>query len=201
MRKVICIGRQFGSGGHRIAQKLAKMEEIAYFDKKIFAAAVEKSGISEQILKKAEELKPNPFLQPIYYEGNSKEYYGKNANDILFEVQKQIILEIAEEQDCVIVGRCADQILKSNTDYKVISAFIVAPMECRIRCVMEREGLNEKDAATRIRKEDKARAAYYSFYTDKDWGKPSDYDFCINVSDDNEEMVLSVLDFIYKELK
>ena len=104
MKKIICIGRQFGSGGHYIAQKFAKQEGIAYIDRKIVERAIEASGIAGEILERAEERTAHPLWQPIYYEGNSKEYYGKNANDILFEAQKKIILEEVGKGDAVFVG-------------------------------------------------------------------------------------------------
>ena len=117
--------------------------------------AIEASGIAGEILERADERTAHPLWQPIYYEGNSKKYYGKNANDILFEAQKKIILEEAGKGDAVFVGRCADYILKEFTNCSVRSIFFTAPMEYRIR--MEIDKLSEKEAAAKIRKEDKVR--------------------------------------------
>ena len=91
MRKIICIGRQFGSGGHLIAKRFAKQAGIEYYDRRIVERAIEVSGMARGIMERADERMAHPLLQPIYYEGNSKKYYGKNANDILFEVQREII--------------------------------------------------------------------------------------------------------------
>lgn len=123
MRKIICIGRQFGSGGHFIARKFAERECIPYYDRKILDRASEASGIARDIMERADERMAHPLWQPLYYEGNSKKYYGKNANDILFEAQKEIILEDAKKSDAVFVGRCADYILREFTDYCVKSIF------------------------------------------------------------------------------
>lgn len=200
MRKILCIGRQFGSGGHQLAKNFAERAGIDYHDKKLIDRAIEKSGLSRVIMEKADERVANPFLQPVYYEGNSPKYYGKNANDILFEAQKEVILEEAAANDCVFVGRCADYILKKNTDYCVRSIFIAAPMDYRIQRTMERDRLNEKDAAAKIRKMDKARSAYYNYYTDCDWGKPSDYDYCINMASNSEEEILHLLMQLFNQM-
>lgn len=198
MRKIICIGRQFGSGGHLIARNLAKRLEIPYYDKKIFEEAAKSGVLSKDILEKAEEKTANSLFQTIYYEGAEKEYYGMNANDILFEIQKKLILDYAEKSDCVIVGRCAGYILKNNTDHSVKSIFMTAPMQDRIRMTMEVDSLSEKKAAAKIRKSDKARSSYYNFYTSCDWGKPSDYDFCINTASNEHDLLAEMLCKIYE---
>lgn len=151
-------------------------------------------------MEHADERAAHPLWQPIYYEGNSKKYYGKNANDILFEAQKEIILEDAKKSDAVFVGRCADYILKEFTDYSVKSIFFTAPMEYRIRQTMEIDHLSEKEAAARIRKADKIRSAYYNFYTGHDWGKPSDYNYCMNVADNSADEIITLLSHIYETL-
>lgn len=197
MRKIICIGRQFGSGGHFIAQKFAEKECIPYYDRKILERAIEASGIARDIMERADERMAHPLWQPVYYEGNSKKYYGKNANDILFEAQKEIILEDAKKSDAVFVGRCADYILREFTDYCVKSIFFVAPMEYRIRQTMVVDHLSEKEASVKVRKSDKMRSAYYNYYTGHDWGKPSDYNYCVNVADNDEEEIITLMGHIY----
>lgn len=189
MRKIICIGRQFGSGGHTIARKLAEELDIPYYDKKIFEQAVSLTEIPGKVFQDIEEKKAHPLLQPIFFEGSQKEYYGMTAHDILFETQKKVILQYAHESDCVMVGRCADFILKENTDYAVKSIFIVAPMAYRIKNTMDIDHLDERSAASAIRKADKARSAYYNYYTGKNWGKPSDYDYCINAMCSEDEVI------------
>lgn len=198
MRKIICVGRQFGSGGHILAKKFAEQAGIIYYDRKILDRAIETSGVARNIIEHADERTAHPLWQPIYYEGNSKKYYGKNANDILFEAQKEVILLDAAKSDSIFVGRCADYILKKETDFFIKSIFFVAPMEYRIRQTMEIDNLGEKEAAAKVRKMDKARSAYYNYYTGRDWGKPSDYNYCINVADNSEEEILALLNNIYE---
>ncbi len=200
MRKVICIGRQYGSGGHKLAHKLAERLNIPYYDKKILEDAIIKSGMNAEILHNAEERLPNPLLHSIYYEGNSSDYYGKNANEILYMAQKSMILEYAEKSDCIIVGRCADVILKENTNYAVKSIFVAAPMSYRIEATMKNDNTDEKNAAAMIRKADKRRSAYYSYHTGKDWGKASDYDFCINTATNDWESIIEILTSVYKSM-
>lgn len=200
MRKIICIGRQFGSGGHNLAHALAENLAIPYYDKKILEDAVIKSGMRAEIMKKAEEQLPNSLLHSIYYEGNSMEYYGKSANEILYIAQRHVILEYAEESDCIIVGRCADAILKECSDYTVKSIFVTAPMEYCIAATMQKDKLEEKAAAALIRKSDKKRSAYYAYHTGKDWGKASDYDFCVNTATNEQETLVDLLGEIYRRM-
>lgn len=200
MRKIICIGRQFGSGGHNLAHALAEHLGIPYYDKKILEDAVAKSGMREEILKKAEEQLPNSLLHSIYYEGNSTDYYGKSANEILYVAQRHVILEYAEKSDCIIVGRCADVILKKCQEYAVKSIFVTAPMEYRIAATMQKDKLEEKAAAALIRKSDKKRSAYYAYHTGKDWGKASDYDFCVNTATNGMETLVDLLGEMYKRM-
>ena len=192
MSKVICVERQFGSGGHTIAKKVAEKLEYSYYDKKLLEEAVIRSGLSSEIMEKAEE-RATPFMYEAYFEGNLVECYAKSANDIMFEAEKQLILEAADRSDCVIVGRCASYILGMETGHQILHIFIAAPMEYRIRRVMERDGLDEKKAAARIRKMDKARKAYCEYYTGNDWGKPSDYDMILNPVRLGEEQAVSVI--------
>jgi len=200
MRRIICIGRQFGRGGHNLAHALAEHLAIPYYDKKILEDAVAKSGMREEILRKAEEQLPNYLLHSIYYEGNSTEYYGKSANEILYMAQRHVILEYAKESDCIIVGRCADVILKEYQEYAVKSIFVTAPMEYRIAATMQKDKLEEKAAAALVRKSDKRRSAYYAYHTGKDWGKASDYDFCVNTATNGMDTLVDLLGGMYQRM-
>ncbi len=182
MNKIICIGRQYGSGGRVIGEAVAKKLGISFYDKDLLDEALAKTDLPQEALRNADEKRKNPFMYSVYYQGKDKEYYGMDASSILFEMQKKIILENAKKGDCVFVGRCADFILSECKDISVLSVFIVAPMKDRIARIMEREGIDEKSASDKIRKIDKKRKAHYDYYTGKDWGKPSDYDIIINSS-------------------
>lgn len=200
MRKIICIGRQYGSGGHTLAHQLAERLGIPYYDKIIVEHAIEKTGMKAEILQKAEERLSNPLLHSIYYEGADPQYYGKNSSEILYLAQSELILEYAEKSDCIIVGRCADVVLKENTDYAVKSIFVNAPMDYRIETTMQKEHLDSKAAAAQIRKADKARSAYYNYYTGHDWGKASDYDYCVNMATNAREDILDLCLGIYQRM-
>ncbi len=197
MRKCICIGRQYGSGGRRIALKAAENIGIRCYDSELLTKAITDSGItSNQLLEEADE-KTASWMYTALYEGSNKEYYGKNPNDILFSAQKKIILEIAAREDCILVGRCADHILRRQKDCQMTSIFINAPMDYRIREIMSRENVNDKDAAKLIRKTDRQRKIYYEYYTGNDWGKPSDYDIMLNAQSMGEERILKLIGHIY----
>jgi len=193
MSKILCVGRQFGSGGHQIAKQAAERLGIPYYDKDLLEKAAEISGISKQILEKAEERAVNPLLYGLYYEGNLKEHYGKSANDIIYAVQKLLILDAASEGDCVIVGRCAGEILRETQEHFVLDVFIAAPMDFRIKRTMEIDKLEEKEAAAKVRKMDKIRKAYYNYYSERDWGKPSDYDIVVNSCYLGEERAVELM--------
>lgn len=200
MHNIICIGRQSGSNGRLIARKTAEKLGIACYDRELLEKAVQTSGISKELIENADEKVANPFLYTTLYSGSSNEYFGKNANDILFLAQRQIILDIASKEDCVFVGRCADDILRKKGGCGLLCAFITASMEYRIKTVMTRDGLSEKAAADYVRKVDRSRKAYYDFYTDNDWGKPSDYDVTLNASSLGEDRIVDTLAYLYREM-
>jgi len=200
MRKILCIGRQFGSGGHKMAIAAAKELGINCYDREILDDAVKSSGIAGGTLTDADEKAANGWMYSILYEGADKKYYGKITNDILYDLEKKIILAAADREDCVIVGRCADVILKHHENCLVRSVFITADLEDRVKTVMTRQNLPEKAARELIRKTDKARKGYYDFYTDGDWGKPFNYDMILNSSRLSEKEIVDFLKYMYQNL-
>ena len=182
-RHVITLSRQFGSGGSEIGKKLSDLLGLPYVDKDIIAEAASSSGISKEHFEKVDEKKTNSFLFSLV----SAHYGGSVApiriNDIitddkLFIHAANAIKKIAQ-QPCVIIGRCADDIL---SDQKIIRIFIYADMADRVERISRLYELNEKAATTLIRKTDKKRSNYYNFYTSKTWGDAVNYDLCINSS-------------------
>lgn len=178
---IICIGREFGSGGHEIGQKLAEKLNYSFYDRELVEHSLEKTTISAKELELADEKKLNPLLYKIWYDAKDESLRGLSANDILFRIQSRVILEKAEKGDCIFIGRCADYILE-NAGIEHLSLFISAPLSDRIQRKMKLLNISEKEALSLIRKTDKERKAYYNYYTEKDWGKPGNYDFCINSS-------------------
>lgn len=179
---IICIGREFGSGGHEIGKQIAEELGYEFYDRELVEKAAEKmSSMPVEELDKADEKKRNPWLYRAWYEEENEEMNGASANDILFHVNSQLITELAEKGNCVFVGRCADYILEKN-GIEHLSFFIAAPFQDRVERKMKQLSMDEKTATALVRKKDKERKAYYNYYTGGSWGKPYNYDFCVNSS-------------------
>ncbi len=184
MNKIITVGREFGSGGRELARRLAENLNMDYYDKEIITEISKHTSLSEEYVKQVIEHRPH-YLYPITT-GQSISYVGEYAFQqvqTIYGAQSEIIKSMAEKSDCVIVGRCADYILR---DYKPFRIFVYADIESRIKRCMERAGegekLTEKEMKRHILALDKERAKYYEFYTDRRWGDKLNYDLCINTS-------------------
>lgn len=182
--KIITIGREFGSGGRQIGEGLAKELGIPYYDKEILRKASRDSGISDNIMESYDEKPTSSFLYSLVMDPYATGFIGNNfqvpLNHKVFIASFDAIKAIAEEGPCVIVGRCADYAL---ADYEgVISVFIHAPMEERIKRTMDRLDVDASRAETIITKADKQRASYYNYYTTKKWGATSSYHITIDSS-------------------
>lgn len=181
---VITISRQVGSGGKEIGHILAEALGYEYYDRKIIELASEKSGISEELFEKAEK-HHNSFLYSLAtanYAGYSASVFSQEIGntDNLFVIQSNVIRDVAQKGNCVIVGRCANQVLLEEEN--VIKVYLHANRDFRIKKVMEENNLLFKDADALVKKMDKKRAAYYNFFTSGDWGNCSDFDLCIDTS-------------------
>lgn len=184
MNKIITVGREFGSGGRELARRLAQELNFDYYDKEIITEISKHTSLSEEYVKQVVEHRPH-YLYPITT-GQSISYVGEYAFQqvqTIYGAQSEIIKSMAEKSDCVIVGRCADYILR---DYKPCRIFVYANIESRVKRCMERSGedekLTEKEMKRHILALDKERAKYYEFYTDQRWGDKLNYDLCINTS-------------------
>lgn len=184
MNKIITVGREFGSGGRELARRLAENLNMDYYDKEIITEISKHTSLSEEYVKQVIEHRPH-YLYPITT-GQSISYVGEYAFQqvqTIYGAQSEIIKSMAEKSDCVIVGRCADYILR---DYNPFRLFVYADIESRIKRCMERaaegEKLTEKEMKRHILALDKERAKYYEFYTDRRWGDKLNYDLCINTS-------------------
>lgn len=175
---VITIGRQFGSGGRDIGKLLADMMGISFFDRKLITEAVRRSGISQDVLESGDEKTPALWKKALLSYGVG--FMPAFGDDSLFKIQADTIRALSEEGPCVVVGRCADYILRDNP--RCINVFVCAPLDDRIARVGKRNGVSPKEAAECISRIDKGRAAYYDFYTDKRWGDSSSYHLCLDSS-------------------
>ncbi len=178
----ITIGRQFGSGGREIAKKVAEALGVPYYDKELLRVAAEESGLSHDFLRNYDEKPTNSFLYSLVMgqQNVMAGVHGTTVEQLAAQAQREAVLSVAEKGSCVIVGRCADYILRDKPG--LVRVFICAGDEQRVKRICERDGLSEKEAREKMKKMDKARAAYYSFHTDRKWGDASSYDLCVNSS-------------------
>lgn len=181
---ILTIGRQFGSGGREIGQKLAKALGIAYYDKELMQVAAKESGLCEEVFEKADERASSglsyAFTMGYSFMGMLTPYPDILSNDGLFKLQSDAIRKLAASESCILVGRCADYILREDKD--CLSFFIHSSMETRIQRIVERQGVTVEQARELMNKTDKSRAAYYNYYTNKTWGAASSYNFSIDAS-------------------
>ncbi len=175
---VINIGRQLGSGGRAIGEKLAESLGVAYYDKELINLASQESGLCKEFFEKADEQTSSSFSRAIgmrfpFLNIESIPTNDLLSNDMLFKVQSDVIQKLAKDHSCIFVGRCADYILRDNP--LCLNVFIHAPLEFRIAQMMKKQSLTEDKAISLIEKTDKKRASYYNYYTNKTWGMSSSY--------------------------
>lgn len=181
---VITIGRQFGSGGRVIGKELAKRLGFEYYDKELLSEAAKVSGLDCSCFERADEKElfsiPNIFSGNWFSFGLSEDCNGSMSSEYIFKCQSDVIRMIADKGNCIIVGRCADYVLR---DYpNCINLFLHAPIEARIERVMTRDKISEKEATAIVKRHDKQRSSYYNFFTDKTWGDGKSYHFSIDSS-------------------
>ena len=184
MNRIITIGREFGSGGRELGLRLSQRLGIAYYDQEIISEISRRTELSEQYVRKMAEKKPM-FSFPLHI-GRSFHYMQNSPWDLnlsIFREQSAIIREMAEKSDCVIVGRCADDILREMNPLRI---FVYGDMETKLERCRKRAGSDEKmtdrEILSNIRKIDKNRSEYYGLYTGKVWGDKQSYNLCINTS-------------------
>ena len=201
MNKIITIGREFGSGGRELGRRLARELGFDYYDKEILTAIADHTSLSEEYVQQVVESRPRQ-LYPItvnrsfmYMDPQPMQQAGA-----VFQAQQEIIREMASRSSCVIVGRCADYILRDENPFRI---FVYASMESRIaRCrarAEEGEKLTDKEYRQQIIKMDKARASYYSFYTDMKWGDKLNYELCINTTNQDIPALVQVISKLFQE--
>lgn len=169
-RCIITIGREYGSGGRNIGEKLAEKLGFSFYDRKFLEMASIETGYSEEDLSEQDE-----FIEKRYFP-----YKTENLSEELFEIQSRIMIEKAKSESCVIVGRCSDIILKDFAN--VVHIFIYADEDDRIQTIMERNHLDEVKARKELKKVEKMRKNYYQYYTDTPWGTRENKDLLINSS-------------------
>ena len=184
--KVYTIGREFGSMGQLVGEKLAERLGIKCYDKELLQQAAKESGFCEEIFENHDEKPTNSFLYSLvmdtYSAGNysAAPFLDMPLNHKVFLAQFDAIKKIAENESCVIVGRCADYALANNPD--CINIFVHAELEDRVKLISKRMDLTENKARDLVLKNDKQRSSYYNYYTCKKWGDSRSYDLTLNTS-------------------
>ena len=179
---IITISRQYGSGGRFIGRKLAEALDIPFYDKELITMSAEESGMSKEIFEKADEKAANSLLYTLSM--NAYPLHGMAGvpdlplNDKVFLVQSEVIRKLAAKGPCVIVGRCADYVLRENPN--CVNVYIYSDMEDRVSRATTYYNLSADRAQEQIQKTDKKRAAYYNFYTNLKWGRAENYDLSLN---------------------
>ena len=177
-KRIITISREFGSGGRFIGEEVAKKLGIAYYDKNIINEIAEKSGLSPEYIQENAELSPKKGLFAYAFAG--RDVTGKSVEDLVYEAQRKVILELAEKESCVIIGRNADYILKDRDD--VMNIFIHGDMPEKTQRIMRLHNVEAQEAAKMMADTDKRRMTNYNFYTEQKWGYASNYTLCLNSS-------------------
>lgn len=193
---VITIARGYGSGGRTIGMMLAKELGVHFYDRELLRLASDESGINEELFGKADEKLKNSLLKKIERNTYKGELIPPDSddfvsNDNLFNYQAKVITQLAEEESCVIVGRCADYVLKDNQN--VIRLFVHAPLEHCIDNVAAISSLSRKEITKKIASIDKRRAEYYTYYTGRQWNHAENYDLCINTSELSYNQVVELV--------
>lgn len=181
---VICLGREYGSGGHNIGKRLSEMLGVDYYDKKLLDEAAKKSGISQEYFARSDEKAPGSLAHTLasgLFVGSGMFMYNNSlSSESIFKFQSETILQLAEQKPCIIVGRCADYVLREKKN--IFSVFITAPLSARVHRVAHREDLSAAEAREKARKIDKVRKEYYNYYTNKRWGHTDSYQLCVDSS-------------------
>lgn len=177
-KRIITISREFGSGGRYIGEEVANKLGIKYYDKDIIGQIARKSGFSTEYIQKNSELSPKKGVFAYAFAG--RDITGKSVEDMVYEVQRKVILEIAEKESCVIIGRNADFILKERED--VLNVFIHGGMSEKVQRICKLYNVTENDAVTLINDTDKRRRTNYNFYTEQKWEMACNYTLSLDSS-------------------
>ncbi|MBQ3507028.1 MAG: cytidylate kinase-like family protein [Clostridia bacterium] len=191
-KRIITISRQFGSGGHSIAKAVAERMGIAFYDNNLITEVAKQSGLSEEFIRENEEYASHSssFLYQLAM-STAGTYGYPSVYQKLYEAQTKVIEEIANKEACVIVGRCADYILKDRED--CLHVFIHADNEHRAKHILEKYGPTEKTTAQRIKDKDNRRRNYYRFHTDREWGVAANYHLSLDSGALGEELCVQLI--------
>lgn len=201
MGKIITIGRQLGSNGKLIGKLVAEKLGYKFYDKDVLAEIAKSTGLSSNLFEGIDDKPTNSFLYALVMGVQSGKglYYQYNDvlnGDNLFKIQADLIKDLASKENSVFVGRCADYILRNSENLTKI--FCYADSKSRIKTLIERDSMSEKEATSAISKADKRRSNYYNFYTNQTWGDMENYDLAVNTGtlsiENSAEIILKYID-------
>lgn len=187
---VITIGRQFGSGGHKIGEYLSNRLGLSYYDNELILLAAQRGDLKIEHVEEMDEMIQNPFL----FE-QQETVVEDSMEETIFQLQQEVIRQIAEKEDAVFVGRCADEALR-KAGYRVLSIFISAPLSQRIARTCRLQGISREECEALTERKDNSRKAYYEKHTGRKWGVPENYDLYYDTS--KNDIAYIIVDIIKK---
>ena len=173
MKTIVTIGREYGSGGRIVAQRLAEKLGVPFYDKEVIQGVAKKTGFAENFDREAERRPTNSFMYDLYFSTHSL-----SIPDQVFIAQSGVIKDLADKGGCVIVGRCADYILREHKE--LLRTFVYAPLEQRVQRAREEYHDKEDNLEGFVIRQDKQRASYYNYFTSIRWGDRKSYDLCVS---------------------
>ena len=173
MKTIVTIGREYGSGGRIVAQRLAEKLGVPFYDKEVIQGVAKKTGFAENFVREAERRPTNSFMYDLYFSTHSL-----SSPDQVFIAQSGVIKDLADKGGCVIVGRCADYILREHKE--LLRTFVYAPLEQRVQRAREEYHDKEDNLEGFVIRQDKQRASYYNYFTSIRWGDRKSYDLCVS---------------------
>lgn len=191
---IITIGREYGSGGHDIARKLAERLHIPCYDKEILKEAAKKSGFAESVFEEHDETAKNSLLYSLVMGAST--YGGQPLAVKVYLEQFNAMKEIAQRGPCVFVGRCSDYVLRDFDN--VVNIFITAPLEARIKRICARHNTTHEKAADMIEMTDKTRASYYRYYTSQKWGAAKNFHLTLDSDSLGVEGTIDMIEYYLK---
>ena len=192
--RIVTISRQFGSGGRTVGKQLAARLGIPCYDQELIEKLAQASGFTPEMVAKQQEA--SPYSSHWAFALSEGQFMGASIQDQLWQLQRKIILELAEKESCVIVGRCADVILKDHAD--CLTAFIHAKKDKRAKRIVEVYGETNVEIEKRIRDKDKRRAVYYEFYTGQTWGLAENFHVALDSGELGIERCVDILANLYQ---
>lgn len=188
-KKIITISREFGSGGRYLGEKIAERLGMDYYDKEILVKVAEKTGLSQKYIEQMGE--GAPIKSHFAYSFVGRNSNGVSMGDYMDAMQREVILEAAEKGPCVIIGRCADFILRDRSD--CLNIFICGNIEEKTKRIMELYNLSNAEAQKLMKETNKKRRVHYEYYTEQKWGEAGNYSICLNTSDIGYEKCIDMI--------